>query len=370
VTSSSVGRKRSKCLGRRIDLRAPVMLILALSSPLAAQNEDDPSAGTSVRIYGGHVLDEDAAGKEDLDSILVDSGDGWMADVAASDLTGVVSPASTEYRYDDGTPEAFTLITGAHEQEYAQRFRLPRAGMVTSVTACFGRQPDDDNPDVAFVFVFYRDAGGRPGSPLAAYSATVSGLARGRGTCGVIDRGDVTSQRLDGGDVWLGVQWPNSSGKGFAEDRNGPGGTRNFWRYRSSSQSPWSSWNTETVATAYFMRLGVDHEATPHARRPGGPGEERHLGLGRIRIAVVLQSRQRRSVDQGPRRLLAQRLSLGLRRARHDSGVQPSGHRARRHNVEARQRAGCDCVHQGRYAGIQVFAVAGAVLACRGLPFC
>lgn len=262
MTSSSVGRKRSKCLGRRIDLRAPVMLILALSSPLAAQNEDDPSAGTSVRIYGGHVLDEDAAGKEDLDSILVDSGDGWMADVAASDLTGVVSPASTEYRYDDGTPEAFTLITGAHEQEYAQRFRLPRAGMVTSVTACFGRQPDDDNPDVAFVFVFYRDAGGRPGSPLAAYSATVSGLARGRGTCGVIDRGDVTSQRLDGGDVWLGVQWPNSSGKGFAEDRNGPGGTRNFWRYRSSSQSPWSSWNTETVATAYFMRLGVDHEAT------------------------------------------------------------------------------------------------------------
>ena len=255
MNSSSVRRKGSNCLGTLVTLS------LALSSPLAAQSADGSLAGTSVRIYGGHVLDMDAAGKEDVDSILVDPGDGWIADVA-SDLTGIVSPASTEYSYDDGTPEAFTRITGAHEQEYAQRFRLPRAGIVTSVTACFGREPDDDNADVTFVLTFYRDSGGRPGTPLAAYSATISGLARGRGTCGLINRGEITSQRLDGGDVWLGVQWSNSSGKGFAEDRNGPGGTRNFWRYRSSSESPWSSWNAESVATAYFMRLGVDHEAT------------------------------------------------------------------------------------------------------------
>ena len=138
MNSSSVGKKRSNSLG------ALAALVLALSSPLAAENEDGSLSGTSVRIYGGHVLDEDAAGKEDLDSILVDPGDGWMADVAASDPTGVVSPASTGYSYDDGTPEAFTRITGAHEQEYAQRFRLPRAGIVTSVTACFGRQQDDE----------------------------------------------------------------------------------------------------------------------------------------------------------------------------------------------------------------------------------
>lgn len=256
MTSSSVGRKRSNCLG------ALASLSLALSSPLAAQDEGGALAGTSVRIHGGHVLDIDAAGKEDIESIVVDAGDSRLAGVAAPDPTGIASPASTEYSYDDGTPEAFTRITGAHDQEYAQRFRLPRTGSVTSVTACFGREPDDDNADVTFVLTFYRDSGGRPGSPLAGYSATISGLARGRGTCGVINRGDITAQRLDGGDVWLGVQWPNSSGKGFAEDRNGPGGTRNFWRYRSSSQGPWSSWNAETVAAAYFLRLGVDHEAT------------------------------------------------------------------------------------------------------------
>ena len=143
-----------------------------------------------------------------------------------------------------------------------QRFRLSGAGVVTSVTACFGREPDDDNASVTFVLTFYRDSGGWPGGALAAYSATVSGLARGRGTCGVVNRGDITAQRLDGGDVWLGVQWQNSSGKGLAEDRNGPGGTRNFWRYRFSPEGDWSSWNAETVATAYFIRLGVDHEAT------------------------------------------------------------------------------------------------------------
>lgn len=262
MTSSSVERKRSNCLGQPIGLRALMTLILAVSSPLAALNEGDPLSGTSVRIYSEALLEREAASKVDLDSMLIDAGDWWLAEAAASDLTGLASPASTDYSYDDGTPEAFTRITSAHEQEYAQRFRLSDAGTVTSVTVCFGREPDDDNPDVAFILTFYRDSGGQPGSPLAAYSATVSGLARGRGTCGLINRGDVTSQGLDGSDVWLGVQWPNSSGKGLAEDRNGPGGTRNFWRYRSSSQGPWSSWNAETVATAYFMRLSVDHEAT------------------------------------------------------------------------------------------------------------
>ncbi len=261
--SNSVDGKRSNCPGRPIFRLALLMIALTGSPPVAAQQEGVPLAGTSVRIYGGDVLGQEAARKVALDSILLDAAGSWPADAAASDPSRIASPASTEYRYDDGTPEAFTRITGAHDQEYAQRFRLADAGTVASVTACFGREPDDDNADVSFVLTFYRDSGGRPGSPLAAYSATISGLARGRGTCGVVNRGDVTVQRLDGGDVWLGVQWRNSGGKGFAEDRNGPGGTKNFWRYRSSAEGPWSSWNAETAATAYFLRLSVDHEATP-----------------------------------------------------------------------------------------------------------
>ncbi len=177
----------------------------------------------------------------------------------------VSSPLGAQQsRYDDGTPEAFSQITDAYEQEYAQRFRLPEAGAVASVTACFGREPTDDDANVSLTLTFYRDANGQPGAPLATYSASVSGLARGRGTCGVIARGDVTSQRLDAGYVWLGVQWLNSSGKGLAEDRNGPGGTRNFWRHRSSATARWSSWNAEKGATAYFLRLSVNPgEPTP-----------------------------------------------------------------------------------------------------------
>ena len=175
----------------------------------------------------------------------------------------VCSPLGAQQdRYDDGTPEAFSQITDAYEQEYAQRFRLPEAGAVASVTACFGREPADDDANVSFALTFYRDADGQPGAPLGTYSATVSGLARGRGTCGVITRGDVTSQQLEGGYVWLGVQWLNSTGKGLAEDRNGPGGTRNFWRFRSSAEDGWSPWNAEKGASAYFMRLSVAHGGT------------------------------------------------------------------------------------------------------------
>ncbi len=271
-SSDSNGRKRRNLLGRPIGLPALITLTLAASSPLAAQTGGDPPAapaGAPIRNHNEHVPNKHAMSNFQVDLILVEADSPRLADRAASDLVGIASFASTEYRYDDGTPEAFTFVTNAHEQEYAQRFRLPRAGTVTSVTACFGRAQDDDNADVSFALTFYRDSGGQPGSPLAVYTATVSGLARGRGTCGLINSGDIISQQLDGGPVWLAVQWPNSSGKAFAEDRNGPGGTSNFWRHRSSAGDAWSSWNAETVATAYFLRMGVDHgDGTP----PPTPG--------------------------------------------------------------------------------------------------
>ncbi len=251
-------RSRSKSsLGRPTCIAIlSVLAALAVSAPLAAQQGRDLLVWEEpLQVRGEQVFVKEAVG----DVVVYGADDISLVDAAASEPTRVASAAVTEYKYDDGTPESFTRITNAHEQEYAQRFRLPRAGTVTSGTVCFGREEDDNNASVSFVLTFYRNSGGRPGSQLASYSATASGLTRGRGTCVSVDRGDITRQRLASGDTWLSVRWTNSSGKVFAEDRNGPGGTRNFWRARSSSGGRWGSWNAETVATAYFIRLGVDH---------------------------------------------------------------------------------------------------------------
>ncbi len=220
-------RNRSKSsLGRPTCLATlPALVALAVSAPLAAQQGRDLLAWEEpLQIRGEQVFVKEAVGAV----AVYEVGDLSSVHATASEPTGVASAATTEYKYDDGTPESFTRITNAHEQEYAQRFRLPRAGTVTSGT-------------VSFVLTFYRNSGGRPGSQLASYSATASGLTRGSGTCVSVDRGDITRQRLASGDTWLTVRWTNSSGKFFAEDRNGPGGTSNFWRARSSSGSSWGS---------------------------------------------------------------------------------------------------------------------------------
>ena len=59
------------------------------------------------------------------------------------------------------------------------------------------------------------------------------------------------------------------------------------------------------------------------ARRHGGLGEVRYLGLQPVGPAVVLRPGQRGSAGQGAGRLLQQRLPLGVRGAGHHAGVQP-----------------------------------------------
>ncbi|MCY3963446.1 MAG: hypothetical protein OXG83_00305 [Acidobacteria bacterium] len=228
-------------------------LAMAVSAPSIAQQ------GRDLLAWEEPVREQVFVKETVRDVVVHEASDISLVEAAVSGPFRVASASTTEYKYDDGTPEGFTRIRNAHEQEYAQRFRLPSAGTVTSATACFGRDQDDDNANVSFVLTFYRDSGGRPGSQLASYSASASGLTRGQGTCVNVNRGDITNQRLGSGNTWLSVRWQNSTGKFFAEDRNGPGGTRNFWRSRSSSGATWGSWNAETVATAYFIRLSVDH---------------------------------------------------------------------------------------------------------------
>lgn len=237
---------------------ALAMVASVPSAPLTAQEGRDIFAeknGSANESFAKEAV------RGVTDVTLHEAGDLSLFAAAAFDPlgpTGVATAATTEYKYDDGTPENFSHIENAHDQEYAQRFRLPRAGAVTSATACFGRPEEDDSGAVSFDLTFYRDSGGRPGTRLASYSAEASGLTRARWTCLAI-RGEIVGQRLGSGDTWLGVRWSNSTGKVFVEDQNGPGGTRNYWRARSSAGSQWSSWRLDTAVTAYFIRLGVDH---------------------------------------------------------------------------------------------------------------
>ncbi|MDE2921998.1 MAG: hypothetical protein OXR83_03890 [Acidobacteriota bacterium] len=251
----------------RLHLVLPIFALVA-AAPLAAQQGQDLLASEEpLGALAEHVFLKGSVS----DVVFHEAGDISLVEAAVSDPTRVASAATTEYKYDDGTAEEFTNVGDAYEQEYAQRFRLPRAGTVTSATACFGRPQDDDNANVSFVLTFYRDSGGRPGNQLASYSATASGLARARWTCVNVNRGDITRQRLGSGDTWLSVRWQNSTGKVFVEDRNGPGGTRNFWRARSSSGGSWGSWNADNEVTAYFIRLGVDHGGTTPDPDPEPP---------------------------------------------------------------------------------------------------
>ena len=256
------GAAKKVCVGRPAVVAALAALAIAASAPLAAQQGRDLLVPEEPPLREGQqVFVKESAGGVSL----YEGGELSLIEAMSSGPVGVPSAATTEYKYDDGTAERFTFIRGAHDQEYAQRFRLPRAGTVASVTACFGRGQDDDDGSVSFRLLFYRDSGGRPGTRVGpSYSVTASGLARGRGTCLNVNRGYITSQRLGSGDTWLSVRWENSTGKGFADDRNGPGGTKNYWRYRTSSAANWPSWNLDTEVTAYFIRLGVDHgDGTP-----------------------------------------------------------------------------------------------------------
>ncbi|MXX61189.1 MAG: hypothetical protein F4Z42_06290 [Holophagales bacterium] len=200
--------------------------------------------------------------------ILVPAG---LAAQQAGDLLtwrGVASAAVTEYRYDNGGVDGAVVVSGVDEQEFVQRFRLRRAGTVTSATACFSRHPEAIAADVSFAFTFYRDSGGRPGGRLASYRATGTILADGKEHCISLDRGDITGQRLTAGDTWLGVRWPNIGSLTLLHnflvvDKDGPGGTKNFKRHRFPESDRWEPWRHDTGVTAYLIRLGVEHDDAP-----------------------------------------------------------------------------------------------------------
>ncbi|MCY4559503.1 MAG: hypothetical protein OXF79_24660 [Chloroflexi bacterium] len=90
---------------------AVAKLAIAASVPLAAQ----PGRDLLAREELLRLDSEQALVKEAANGIVVqEAGDLWLVDAMSSDPAGVASAATTEYKYDDGTPEArYSTSSGA-----------------------------------------------------------------------------------------------------------------------------------------------------------------------------------------------------------------------------------------------------------------
>ena len=242
-------------------------LAIAVATPLAAQQQ-----GWDLLAWEEPVRADLVPRKEQSATIVFHEAEGIdSVHTTEAGTTGIVSPATTEYKYDDGSFERWTFLQNSagqplHEQEYAQRFRLNQAGTVVHVGLCVGRSRDRGNSSrLPFTLSFYRDSGNRPGGRLASFEGSVRINTPGQGGCAKLEpypSSSASAFRLGSGNTWIGLAWRNSGGMLVGEDTNGPGGTRTVYRGRSSSTASWSSWTNDSVT--YGIRLGVDHgESTP-----------------------------------------------------------------------------------------------------------
>ena len=258
-------RSRSKSsLGRPTCLATlPALVALAVSAPLAAQQGRDLLAWEEpLQIRGEQVFVKEAVG----DVVVYEAGDISLVEAPLSEPTGVPSAATTEYKYDDGTFEAYgalkTSSGPAYEQEYAERFRLTRSGKASYVTLCAGRHRDrGSSSQLPFTLNFYRDSGGAPGTRIGTVPDSATIATPGTVGCGQVDLG--SGLQLASGNTWVGLAWRNSTGMALGIDRDGPGGGRPRVRARGTSGSQWVAWqeNPSPVRT-FGIRLGVDHGGT------------------------------------------------------------------------------------------------------------
>ena len=187
----------------------------------------------------------------------------------------VAQPATEVYQYDDGELAGGVRLvddtTGevSFGIEFAQQFRLRRAGTVEYAVVCLGRGPDDTSSNAAFALNFYSGAGSAPGALLAEYDLPDARLGEaGTYNCFEVG-GEVEGLRLPGAQVWVSVSYqrgsPPENTKYMMIDDNGPGGGRRAFRGRPEEGDEWEEWlaDTNQGTTAYGIRLAVDHPDEP-----------------------------------------------------------------------------------------------------------
>ena len=182
--------------------------------------------------------------------------------------TGVrvtVGSAIVEYRYDDGDTSTTSWLRAnsrdVHEQEYAQRFRLRQSGTVDHVTVCVARRPNVGNSSsLPMKLTFYADSGGHPGRAIGEFTGTLASPPAGRWRCYRIG-GDITAQKLSGGDTWIGLSWLSSTGMAMMVDDRATGSTKLSIRARLTSTSSWIAWQDHPAPSVrvFLIRLGVNH---------------------------------------------------------------------------------------------------------------
>ena len=202
------------------------------------------------------------------------SGESNTGNNCSSGFSVTVSSGVTEYKYDDGdttTPSSLGANAGdVYEQEFAQRFRLSGSGTVSYVELCLGRRPNVGNSNrLPFKATFYRDSGGRPGSAIGVYDASVTSPASSTFRC-VRFEGDVVGQQLSSGNTWIGVSWLSSTGMAMMVDTNSVGSTALSVRARITSSSSWVAWQDHPSASVrvFFIRLGVNHGGSTAVTAP------------------------------------------------------------------------------------------------------
>ena len=186
--------------------------LLAVAAPIAAQCFRD------VLVHGST-----AEVKADRVSLIehmdADTRHGARPPRGSGHWAGrdVRQPATEIYQYDDNDFERFVRVvdkaTGRfpYEMEFAQRFRLPKAGTVEYAVACVARAQDDEDGEVYVLLRLYTDAGNVPETALLGGGSILVGwYPHDAGTyrCHKIEISDVLSQErrsLNAGHVWVGV---------------------------------------------------------------------------------------------------------------------------------------------------------------------
>ena len=235
---------------------------LILASPIASQAGRDlllPEPRAVVRAERLNPV-------EHVDAVRVTARDRGAASVDRAAAS--VRQAATEvYQYDDEQFVHWLVVqqedTGeiSYEMEFAQRFRLPKAGTVEYVQVCMVRLRTDTSSDAAFKLNFYRGAGTTPRTEVRSYDVPGRLPEAGTYNCFKIV-GAVEELELRSGDVWVGVSWlrgtPPGNTKRLGLDRDGTGGRRAF-RGRTEEGEEWGSWQQDTQDGVYGISLAVNH---------------------------------------------------------------------------------------------------------------
>jgi len=269
---------------RFVPIAAVALAVPAASSPVCAQFQElnelrarlAAMRETPVRPAGELESSLRLPGRAPVPSADA-TGRAALRAGGAENAPGRAGSANTvTYQYDDGDFER-GFHTSRHLMQMAQRFRLPEAGTVEWIEACFWKSDSDPSGFGVFAVDIHADRSARPGASLLPSdldtAVSVDMPSAFRVYCRKVD----VTQRLPAGDVWVTVLWFGQAyfrdegydhePKRLAADEDGRGNTVVLQRYiddegGDSVVSAWSELSSSSDVRAVGLRMAVDHGTT------------------------------------------------------------------------------------------------------------